>query len=318
MTSIQTVPSCLLATLTACLALTACAQAGPQEPTEPRPVVRPAAPTVERRELPPEAVGALRYSLPTGWSVATSEGAVAVLNPGFRAEDTLDALVVLATEPRGAAEQAAEGRASATAVDLLRSRLAALAVDLQQQHVECRLTARAVRSVELASGIHGAELAVDGAVGGLRPATVWVAARADRDHVAVALVVALRGKSDTYVQATRRLLGHAVFAVAEPAAAEAVDRTAAALAGLSFGSESFGSDASLTTVYAFGGGGMVTQRTMFSSPFGGSDKEERGRYEVRGDQVTIRIGEEVTIATLRRRGGQPASLQFGRATYRRL
>ncbi|MFM1871091.1 MAG: hypothetical protein RL398_513 [Planctomycetota bacterium] len=314
MTSIQTIPSCLLATLTACLALTACAQAGPQEPTEARPVVRPAAPTVERRELPPEAVGALRYTLPKGWSVATSEGAVAVLNPGFRAEDTLDALVVLATEPRGAAEQSAE----ASAVDLLRNRLAALAVDLQQQQVECRLTARAVRTVELASGIHGAELTVDGTVGGLRPATVWVAARADRDHVAVALVVALRGKSDAYLRETRRLLGSAVFAVAEPAAAEAVDRTAAALAGMSFGSESFGSDASLTTVYAFGGGGMVSQRTMFSSPFGGSDKEQRGRFEVRGERVTMRIGDEVTMATVQRRDGRITGLQVGRTTYRRL
>ena len=292
--------------------LSACGQVAPRSPEvgrsqSPTAPAKVPAPTIE----PTEVVGNARFALPEGWSVLRGDGSVALLNPGFRSTDTLEALVVVASEPRPSRA------AGSDAVALLREQLPKLAIDLEQQQVDCRLLPKSVVAGELPGGRPFAELRANGFAEGRRPVTVWLGALAGERDLALVLVVALRGKDERYVAGARQVLGGLQFGA--PAAASAKPYAAAdELAGLEFGTESFGSDSSLTTVYKFGRGGALQRRTMFSSPFGGSDQEASGRYERTGDTVVVRVGDEVVRGVVQRRGTQVAALRIGGATYRRL
>lgn len=292
--------------------LSACGQVAPRSPEVGRsqPPAVPAevpAPTLE----PTEVVGNSRFALPEGWSVLRADGAVALLNPGFRSTDTLEALVVVASEPRSSRS------AGSDAVALLREQLPKLAIDLEQQQVDCRLLPKSVVAGELPGGRPFAELRANGFAEGRRPVTVWLGALAGERDLALVLVVALRGKDERFVAGGKQLLGGLQFGA--PAATSANAPPAADdLAGLEFGTESFGSDSSLTTVYTFGRGGALQRRTMFSSPFGGSDQEARGRYERTGDAVLLRVGDDVVRGVVQRRGAQVVAIRIGKATYRRL
>lgn len=104
---------------------------------------------------------------------------------------------------------------------------------------------------------------------------------------------------------------------AVPVAAAAPQADGDLLAGLEFGHSSFGSGSSLTCVYTFGAGGRMQVRRMFSSSIGGSDSTTPGTFQVRGDTVTMRVGDEVVQATIERDGTEVHGLRIGAARYAR-
>ena len=256
---------------------------------------------------PREAVGRASFTLPSGWTIARRDGDLALVNPGFAETDTLDALVVVASEALAGADLAR------TVTALLESNLPALAADLREQQVEVEHRRAKVTALALPK-LSGAEVTLAGRAGGVRPVTVWIGTTRDATAAASVLVVVLRGREDVYLPSARKLLESLLFAPdPQLAAGDSPD-----LVGLEFGSSSFGSDSSLTTVYRFGANGAVTRRTMFSSPFGGSDSEVHGTYVQRGDRVTIRVDGEALEATLERRGAALTALRIGRAVHRRV
>lgn len=262
------------------------------------------------QNAPRERAAGVLFELPVGWRVARRDGDAALLDPGFAPTDTLDALVLVV----GGEVEAAQRRLSI--VDLLRHHLRALAADLQQQGIEVDVRRANVRAAELPEG-RGAEVELAGTAGGERPVTVWVGATRNDGRWMAVVAVVVKGQVDKFLPGARHVFTTAKFASED--AAEALPIGAGgALAGLEFGSSSFGSDASLTTVYRFGNGGNVQRRTMFSSPMGGSDKQTPGTFALRGDVVTIRCGEDVVEGRLERRDGGIVALRIGGARYDRL
>ncbi|MCA8964524.1 MAG: hypothetical protein H6838_19265 [Planctomycetes bacterium] len=254
-----------------------------------------------------ERLGALSFVLPPTWRVANRDGDVALINPGLAATDTLDALIVVAVTP---VEAAARARSAAA---LLQSQLPRIGADLGGQQVEVDL-ARAVAQPMRSPGLDAAELQVRGRAGGQRAVTVWLGAAKGEAFAATVLVVVLKGREAAFLPGARQLLGSAQFGAAAPAAVRGAGEE---LAGLEFGHASFGSGSSLTTVYRFGTGGSAQRRTMFSSSLGGTDSEAGGTFELRGDRVVIRIGDDVVEAQIERRSGAAIALRIGNAVYRR-
>jgi hypothetical protein len=254
-----------------------------------------------------EAVGRASFALPKGWTIANRDGDLAVVNPGFAEADTLDALIVVGSETLEGADL------TRTVTALLETNLPALGVHLGDLQVEVEVRSAKVRALALPK-LAGAEVTLVGLSGGERPVTVWVGTTRNETAAASVLVVVLRGKEDVYLPRARRILESLGFTAetATPASPQS------GLAGLEFGSSTFGSDSSLTTVYRFGAHGAVTRRTMFSSPFGGSDSEAHGSYTQSGDGVTIRVDGETFEATLERRAGEPSALRIGNAIHRRV
>jgi len=249
------------------------------------------------------------FALPTGWTIAHREGELAVVNPGFAETDTLDALIVVASATLEGADL------TRTVTALLEAHLPGLAADLRGQEVEVQHLRAKVTALALPK-LTGAEVTLAGLAGGERPVTVWVGTARDATTSATVLAVVVRGHEDEFVPGARRMLESVEFAAAEPTGTGTGAVTG--LAGLEFGSSTFGSDSSLTTVYRFGANGSVTRRTMFSSPFGGSDSEAHGTYVQRGDRVTIRVDGETYEATVEQRGGEPSALRMGSAVHRRV
>jgi len=255
------------------------------------------------------AVGRASFVLPTGWTIAHREGDLALINAGFAATDTLDALVVVASATLEGVDL------NRTVTALLEAHLPALATDLRGQAVEVQHLRAKVTALALPK-LAGAEVTLAGRAGGERPVTVWVGMARDATASATVLAVVLRGQEDEFVPGARRILESVEFAAADPVSTG--DGTVSGLAGLEFGSSTFGSDSSLTTAYRFAANGSVTRRTMFSSPFGGTDSEADGTFVQRGDSVTIRVDGETFEATVERRGGEVSALRIGSAVHRRM
>jgi hypothetical protein len=255
--------------------------------------------------------GRATFELPAGWSIARQDGDHALLNPGLRANDTLDALVAVLS---GAVDGDANGQDAAA---LLRARLPELAAELASQEIEVDARPAAVRGVELPAGNGGAELRAAGRAAGRR-VTVWVGATRDDANWAAVLVVVLAGAEERFLPGGRHVLQTLGFAAAAPAPAPADGADAGGLAGLEFGRSTFGSGSSLTTVYTFGEGGALRRRTMFSASVGGSDSTDAGTFAVRGDAVTLQVGDDATEARIERRDGQIVALRIGSARYERL
>ncbi len=257
---------------------------------------------------PRERAGHATFVLPAGWRVARRDGDTVLLDPGFRPTDTLDALVLVT------GGELAAGTRRRPVVDLLQQELRAVLADLAGQGIDVDAARAVVRPVRLPGG-DGAEVELPGTAAGERPVTVWIGATRGPSHWSAVIAVMLRGKVAKFLPGARHVLFTTRF--------EAPDETADAatgsdgLDGLEFGDSSFGSDASLTTVYRFGAGGRMQRRTMFSSPLGGSDSQTPGTYVMRGDRVTMRCGDEVVEGRIERRGGDVVALHIGRAVYRR-
>lgn len=268
-----------------------------------------------RRDADAEAavglqVGRARFALPRGWREARRTGDVVLLDPGLAATDTLDALVFATCGELEAHERDQELTA------LVRAQLPQLARELAVQRVQIELARASVAAVELPSG-PGVELRVPGVAAGARAVTVWVGAMRDATHSALVIAVVLRSREDAFLPGARAMLQSARLAQPDAAAVAAVASDADALAGAEFGRATFGSGASLTTVYTFGGDGSVQRRTMFSSQFNGSDSTRGGVYRLRGDHVSLRIGDDELEGTLEREGGRVVALRVGNARYAR-
>ena len=257
-----------------------------------------------------EQAAGVTFELPVGWRVARREGDVALLDPGFAPTDTLDALVLVV----GGEVEAALRRL--TVADLLRQELPALTADLAQQGIEVDVRRPNVRAVALPEG-RGAEVELTGTAGGQRPVVVWVGATRNDGRWSAVVAVIVQAQVAKFLPGARHVLTTTKFS-AQAGAEAAPAGGGEALAGLEFGSSSFGSDASLTTVYRFGAGGGMQRRTMFSSPFGGSDKQAPGTFTLRGDVVTIRCEDDVLEGRIERRGARIVALRIGGTRYDRL
>lgn len=257
-----------------------------------------------------EAVGRASFTLPLGWTVAHRDGDVVLVNPGFAETDTLDALVVVASEALAGADL------DRTVTALLEAHLPALVADLREQQVEVEHRCAKVTALALPK-LSGAEVTLAGHTGGARPVTVWIGTTRATTVAATVLVVVLHGQEDVYLPGARRMLESLQFT---PEGKVETSRAPglAGLAGLEFGRSTYGSDSSLTTVYRFGTNSTVTRRTMFSSPFGGSDSEAHGTYVQNGDCATTRVDGETIEATLERGGADTTALRIGNAVHRRI
>ncbi|MEZ6017095.1 MAG: hypothetical protein R3F49_18405 [Planctomycetota bacterium] len=236
---------------------------------------------------------------------------MALLNPGLRSTDTFDALIVVRTGPVD------EKDLKRSARSLLQAAVPGITADLREQALQ--VTRGRARARDLSLGdVEAAEITLTGAAGDGRAVHAWIAMTRDARDSALVLVVALQGREDTYLASARQMLASLRFEAAPQEASTKPQASAAALLGLEFGHTTFGSDSSLTTVYRFTAEGVVTRRTMFSSPFGGSDSEVRGSFTVLGEDVTLRLDGEVVRAKLERRENQVTGLKLGNATYRPL
>lgn len=262
--------------------------------------------TQRYRRPEPARAGSAVFDLPAGWTIARRDGDRVLLNPGLRAADTLHALVVVFSGPFS------EEAPDQDVADLLRAQAGALAAELAAQEIDIDPASCDVRAVRLRRGA-GAELRAAGrAAAG--PVCVWLGATRDAHRFGAVLVVALAGREQPFLQGARQVLDSLAFE--PPAAVHGAAGTE--LAGLEFGNSTFGGGSSLTTVYAFGAGGALRQRTMFASSFGDSDRTDGGTFAVRGDVVTLHVGDDVTEARIQRSGGEIVALRIGGAVYRRL
>ncbi|MCC6673104.1 MAG: hypothetical protein IT458_18710 [Planctomycetes bacterium] len=251
----------------------------------------------------PARAGRLAFGLPKGWSVARREGGNLLLNPGLKADDTLDALLVVLSGPLAPAERG-------TAIEaLLRARLPDVAGELAGQEIEMDAAGARVAGFARAEG-RGAEARTTGRTSSGKRVTVWIGAAQDGDHYAAVLAVVVQGREAAFLPGARRILHSLTFAPADATAD-------AGLAGLEFGNSTFGSGSSLTTVYAFGADGSVRRRTMFSSSIGGTDSTATGTFTRRGDTLVLEIGDETIEARLELDAGLPVALRIGAVRYRR-
>ncbi|MFO1078636.1 MAG: hypothetical protein U1E73_13005 [Planctomycetota bacterium] len=263
----------------------------------------------EEAPAPTHSVGRACFTLPKGWTEARRTDDVVIVNPGFAADDELVALVFVT-----AGELTREERTE-TLPSLLRAQLPLLAAQLADQQLAIDVARAKVAALELAGG-PGAELRAPG-MAGEHPVELWIGARRDATWSGCVIAVVMRDHRAAYLPGARAILDGMRLqdaAAAKPAPGGAV----AELAGAEFGRESFGSGASLTTVYTFGQGGAVQRRTMFSSQWNSSDSTAPGSYRCEGDRVTLSIGDDVLNGTIERQGGRVTALVFGGNRYRRL
>lgn len=297
--------------------LTACADS--QTPA-PSPAHAPAA-TAERTapDATTHRAGRAAFPLPRGWTEARRDGAVVIVNPGFRPEDELAAIVIVV-----AGELAANER-ERTLPTLLREQLPQLAEQMASQQVAIDLRRARVSTLDL-PGHPAAELRAPG-MAGEHPVDVWIGARRDDTWSGCVITIVMREHRTRFLPGARTILDGMRFTDAEGDAgsdggegAPPHDTPAAAsdLAGAQFGRESFGSGASLTSVYTFGRNGALQRRTMFSSEWNSSDSTAPGTYRCDGDRVTLSVGDDVLQGTIERQGGRAVAIAIGGNRYRRL
>lgn len=254
-----------------------------------------------------ETVGRASFTLPRGWAIANRDGDLALVNPGFAATDTLDALIVVGSETLEGADL------TRTVTALLEANLPTLDEYLREVQVEVDLRRAKVTALTLPK-LSGAELTLAGKSGGKLPVTVWVGTTRDAKAAASVLVVVLRGKEETYLPGARRILESLQF-TAEPKDDKSVS---AGLGGLEFGYSRIYDGGSTTTTYRFRANGTVTKHRMTSTSFNSSESEAHGTYVQRGDQVTIRVDGSAEEATLERRAGKLTGLRMGNTVHDRL
>lgn len=281
-------------------ALVAPACAADQQPTAPTKGAPAAAPAVER-------VGAAALQLPTGWRIAQRSDDGVVLDVGLPRAHAGDALALVVGGDVPAASQQLD------AVELLRQQLPDVDADLRALGVVADGRRVAIQAGACAAGDGATATAPARAADG-RAVRVWIGAAKAGDRWAAVVAIAARTDAGDAVLAGAAAVFASLAFPREPATTTA---PAADLGDCEFGHASFGSDASLSTVYRFTAEGTVVRRTMFSSPLGGSDREEHGAFAVDGERVTIRCGDDVVVARIERRGKAIAALRIGSARYAR-
>ncbi len=257
------------------------------------------------------AAGPARLALPAGWAVVRREGETVVIDPlGDRSGA---AWVLVAAEPSATSGAEALQQKKRPVTAELRAALAGLSADLASEGVTLtRPRSEAeVQALAVPAPLAAAEVQLAGRAADQRAVTVWVGLARGAEGTVTVLLVAEAARGAALVEALRRSLTGVTFA--KPAAT-----SEGGLPGLEFGHSSFGSDASLTTVYRFGANGRLIRRTMFSSPLGGSDSEATGTYTVHGQRVIVEVESERIEATLVREGTRVTAIRIGRVSYSRL
>lgn len=301
------------------LLLTACANSqtpAPSPTPAPATVREQVAPTV-----PMHRAGRAAFPLPKGWTEARRDGAVVIVNPGFRPEDELAAIVLVV------AGELAEAERERTLSALLREQLPQLAEQMASQEIAIDQRRAKVATLDLPGG-PAAELRAPG-MAGEHPVEVWIGARRDDTWSGCVIAIVMREHKARFLPGARAILDGMRFTDAEAAAdgddgqgaddpAAETPAGAADLAGAQFGRESFGSGASLTSVYTFGRNGTLQRRTMFSSEWNSSDSTTPGTFRCDGERVTLRVGDDVLNGTIERQGGRAVAIVIGGNRYRRL
>jgi hypothetical protein len=251
--------------------------------------------------------GYFSLDLPIGWTQANLTEAGVLFNPGLKATDTLDCLLVVTF---GELEENERGVAIN---ELLDRQEAELRRDMQAQQIALQ-PPKGKSDKVLVVDLPGAELTWQGRAGG-HPVTVWVGAIAVREYYLAVVAVIVQGQEERFLPGCKRM-----FRSLQPKPPQRDRASEAALIGGEFAHSSMYSGGSTTRVYTFRRNGTVHRRSMMSSSSGfdvGSDASSVGSYEVVGPVVYLRFKDGQEIARIERSGGAVVGLTMGRTRYQR-
>ena len=251
------------------------------------------------------------FELPRDWSVASQAGESLVVNPGLTPADTLDALVFV-SYGQLEADQPNEPLA------LFESARAAILQDLASQAIEIANADVPPRRVALA---HTSGLVQEwlGKAGG-RDVRVWLGGLVESEYYLAVTAVVLAEKVASFLPGAKRIL-HSV----RPRPPERNRPAEQALVGARFAAletRPGGVSGSFSTFFEFGPGQRVKKTMTLSGIIGldndvGGASEERGGYEVVGDEVLISLPSGQDALTLVVEQETIVALRRGDRVYRR-
>ena len=252
------------------------------------------------------------FDMPEGWTVYQQNDTGMVLNPGFTAASTLDAMVGLMwgrLEPEDQNQPVA--KVTARWLPRLRQMLAEQGLTIGDDKP----------AIETFRGrdVPGTVVTMKGTSRNGSKVLVWCGGMVKRDSWIAVNGVVLQGKEDGYLPKLKR-----IFASLEPKPPEHNAALEQALVGRSFSSSQYGrvTNSASHATYAFSGGNQVSRRLMTNIaaepglPGASADVERIGRYEVCGDVLYLyfETGQEAGQVVVE--GGQVQGIRIGSADYR--
>lgn len=239
------------------------------------------------------------FEMPAGWQVVEEREDTLVVNPGFSAGDTLDAIVLVTY---GELDESERGVGAAALMrrhgDDFRLALLADGIALDTEVPE-------PEALSL-DGRDGAALSWRGTAGG-QPVSAWIGGVTEGSHYLIVIGVALDAAAGAYLPGVRRI--YASLVTAPPERNHALEN---ALVGLRFFSSSHVSDSSFHSTYEFPAPGRVKSASYFTGSIGldqaSTGTEEWGSFEVIGDELHLSLESGDRVFRVYASGGEITGL----------
>ena len=260
----------------------------------------------ERYEHPK---GYYTFDMPAGWGVLENDAETLLLNPGFKENDNLDAVVVISHGELEAAEQnlPIHELVDAAEVEILGG--------LRAQGINLEPAGAKARSV-LLGAVPGAIQTWKGKNGAGQDLLVWFGGVTKREFYLSVLAIVVSGKEEIFLPKVKR-----VFSTLAPTPPERNLAAEKALAGRSFSHSDSSPSGVFTVIFEFRPGNSVRKEMLFSGglPGGGevgADAGDLGEYEVIGDVVYLRFKDGQRTGTVLVQNGRITGLKFGESVYK--
>jgi hypothetical protein len=246
------------------------------------------------------------------WSVTRQDESSLVINPGFTAADTLDALIVVSYGELDV------GQAGSDIADLFESVRPSILQDLASQGIEVHEGDRRPRRVALANAT-GLVEQWRGRAGG-RDVVVWFGGLSSSGCYLTVTAVMLATRLRRFLPGTKRILYST-----QPRPPQRDFATERALEAAEFSAletRPGGSRGSFSTSLEFGTGNSLKKTIILSGTLGltmdvGGSSEEWGTYQVIGDEVRLSFSGEQDVLTLVIEQGHVVALERDGRMYRR-
>ena len=256
--------------------------------------------------------GWFSIDLPMPWSVTRQDESSLVINPGFTAADTLDALIVVSYG------ELAAGQDGSDIADLFESVRPSILQDLASQGIEVHEGDRRPGRVALANAM-GLVQQWRGQAGG-RDVIAWFGGLSSSGCYLTVTAVMLATSLRRFLPGTKRLL----YSVQPrpPQRDVAAERALESAEFSAFETRPGGSRGSFSTILEFGSGNSLKKTIILSGTLGlttdvGGSSEEWGTYQVIGDEVWLSFSGARDDLTLVSEQGHIVALERDGRTYRR-
>ncbi len=246
------------------------------------------------------------FDMPRAWSAEMASEEVVVVQPGLRPGDRIDAILLVT---HGELE---DQERSQTIEQLFASNQA----EIRELMAELELKVEGADGPPervLVGELPGAVQTWSGRTADGQPVTVWIGAVARREYFLAVVGVLVREQSGQYLPGLKRILTS--LQLTPPERNTSLEGL---LAGRRIGSSSVHSGGSTTWLYDFFADGSFRRETIMSfSGLGvsGGSSEERGRWEVIGDELFLYSSSGQEVARPVVEGGRLVGVRFGERLY---